>query len=118
MLTASWRQDGFVSLEAESLGGCSTLILAFSGSRLVLNAWTRFGGEILVELADASRDNRRTHAPAIPGRAFEDCDPISGDHLDRTVTWRGQADLSAWSGRPVRLRIRMRRARLYSLRFV
>ena len=34
VLTASWRQDGFVSLEAESLGGCSTLILAFSGSRL------------------------------------------------------------------------------------
>ena len=118
VLTASWRQDGFVSLEAESLGGCSTLILALSGSRLVLNAWTRFGGEIRVELADATDDNRRTHAPALPGRAFEDCDPISGDHLDHTVTWRGESDLSAWSGRPVRLRFRMRRARLYSLRSV
>ena len=116
VLTASWRQDGFVSLEAESLGGCSTLILALSGSRLLLNAWTRFGGEIRVEVADASDDNRRTHAPALPGRAFEDCDPISGDYLAHTVTWKGESDLSAWSGRPVRLRFRLRRARLYSLR--
>ena len=117
VLTATWRQDGFVSLEAESLGGCSTLILAFSGSRLVLNSWTRFGGEIRVELADASNDNRRIHAPAFPDRAFEDCDPISGDHLDHVVTWKGESDLSAWSGHPVRLRFRMQRARLFSLRF-
>ncbi len=100
------------------MGGCSTLILAFTGTRLVLNAWTRFGGEILVELADASRDNRRTHAPAIAGRAFGDCDPISGDHLSHTVTWRGQSDLSDWAGRPIRVQLRMRRARLYALQFV
>ena len=118
VLAASWRQDGFVSLEAESLGGCSTLILDFTGTRLVLNAWTRFGGEVLIELADASGDNRRTHAPAIAGRAFEDCDPISGDHLSHTVTWRGQSGLSDWACRPVRVRLRMRRARLYALQFV
>ncbi len=118
VVTANWRQDGFMSLEAESLGGCSTLILAFDGTRLVLNAWTRFGGEILVELADAIQDNRRTPAPAIAGRAFEDCDPISGDSLSHTVTWRGQSDLSPWTGRPVRVRLRMRRARLYALQFV
>lgn len=116
--TATWRQDGFVSLEAESVGACSTLILDFTGSRLELNAWTRFGGEIRVELADASDDNRRTHAPAIPGRSFQDCDPISGDDVARTVTWRGESDLSSWAGKPVRLRLKMNRARLYAMQFV
>ena len=116
-MTATWRQDGFVSLEAESEGACSTLLISFAGSRMEVNAWTRFGGNIRVELADASEDNRRTHAPAIPGRSLEDCDPISGDFLNRTVTWRGDSDLSAWAGRPVRVRLQMRRARLYAMQF-
>ena len=118
VLTATWRQDGFVSLEAESVGACSTLLLDFAGRRLELNAWTRFGGEIRIELADASEDNRRTHTPPIAGRSFQDCDPISGDHLSRTVTWRGESDLSTWSGRPIRVRLQLRRARLYAMQFV
>ena len=118
VLTATWRQDGFVSLEAETVGACSTLILTFAGSRLELNAWTRFGGDVRVEMADASDDNRRTHAPPIAGRSFQDCDPISGDHLNHTVTWRGESDLSPWAGRPVRVRLRMRRARVYAMQFV
>ena len=86
--TATWREDGFVSLDAESEGACTTLILDFTGAKMRLNAWTRFGGEILVELADASNDNRRVHAPAIQGRSFEDCDPITGDSVSHTVTWK------------------------------
>jgi len=118
VLTATWRQDGFVSLEADAVGACSTLILTFAGSHLELNAWTRFGGDIRVELADASEDNRRVHTPTIKGRSFQDCDPISGDHLNQTVTWRGESDLSSWAGRPVRVRFQMRRARLYAMQFV
>ena len=118
VLTATWRQDGFVSLEADSVGAFSTLLVDFAGSHLEINAWTRFGGEILVELADASNDNRRVHAPAIQGRSFEACDPIAGDHIKKTVTWRGESDLSAWAGVPVRVRFQMRRARLYAMRFV
>jgi hypothetical protein len=116
--TATWREDGFVSLDAESEGACTTLILDFTGASMRLNAWTRFGGEILVELADASNDNRRVHAPAIEGRSFEDCDPITGDSVSHTVTWRGESDLSQWAGRPVRVRLRMRRARIYAMQFV
>ena len=118
VLTATWRPDGFVSLEAESVGAFTTLIFDFAGSHLELNAYTRLGGEVRVELADSSNDNRRTHAPPIEGRTLQDCDPISGDHLNQTVTWKGESNLSSWAGRPVRVRFQMRRARLYAMQFV
>jgi len=108
---------GFVSLNADAIGSFTTLILDFTGNHMELNAYTRLGGDILVELADASQDNRRVHAPKIPGRTFEDCDPITGDHHNKTVTWRGESDLSAWAGKPVRLRFRMRRASFYAMGF-
>ena len=56
-------------------------------------------------------------APAIAGRAFDDCDPFTGDHLEATVSWRGESDLEGLAGRPVRLRLRMRRARVHALWF-
>jgi len=48
------------------------MLLTFSGNRLGVNAWTRFGGDIRVELADASEESRATHATPIPGRSFQD----------------------------------------------
>ena len=54
----------------------------------------------------------------MPGRSFEDCDPITGDNLRRTVSWRGESDISQLIGKPVRLRLRMRRAHLYAIQFV
>ena len=117
VMAATWRQDGFVSLDADAIGSFTTLILDFTGSHMELNAYTRLGGDIRVELADAFQDNRRVHAPKIPGRTFEDCDPIRGDHVHKTVTWRGESDLSGWAGKPVRLRFRMRRASIYAMGF-
>ena len=115
---ASWRQDGFTSLEAETEGFCSTIPFTFAGGRLEVNAWTRFGGGMRFELADASVETKFEVAPAIPGHTFEDSDPVSGDHLNHVASWQGDSDISAWSGRPVRLRFRMRRARLHGFQFV
>ena len=118
IFTATWREDGFMSLDADSHGACTTLIADFEGSNMKLNTYTRLGGEILVEIADASNDNRRFHSPPIPGLSFEDCDSITGDHISKTVTWNGRSDLSKLIGKPVRIRLKMRRAKLYSLRFI
>ena len=116
---ATWRQDGFTSLEAESHGAWTTMPLIFTGGRLEVNAWTRFGGEIRVELVDVSQETRgRGRLEGVPGRTFEDCDPISGDVLNGAVTWRGELDVSAWAGKTVRLRFRMSRARLHAIQFV
>ena len=108
---AIWRQDGFTSLEAQTEGKCSTVPITFSGKCLEINAWTRFAGEIRVELAEASGETIAAHA-------FEECDPISGDALKHIVTWKGKPDLSAWAGKPMRLRFWLRRARLYAIQFV
>ena len=116
---ATWRQDGFVSLEAETEGRFTTRPMTFAGGRLEVNAWTQYGGEIRVELADTSGEVfTRKAAEPIVDRTFEDCDPITGDHLKHTITWKGESDLSAWAGKPVRLRFRMRRARLYAIQLV
>ncbi|MEN9938243.1 MAG: hypothetical protein RLZZ387_4822 [Chloroflexota bacterium] len=108
---AVWRPDGLTSLEAETEGGCTTFVLVFEGNRLRVNIWTRFGGEARFELADPSGE-------PIAGHSFAECDPLSGDLPARDVTWGGNADLSPWSGKPVRLRIRLKRARLHALQFV
>ena len=115
---ATWRQDGFTSLEAETEGWCATVPFTFSGNRLEVNAWSRFGGGIRVELADASTETRFSSPEAIPGRSFDDSDPISGDALKHTVTWHGESDLSAWAGKPVRLRFQLRRSRIHAFQFV
>ena len=121
--TATWRKDGFVSLEAPDEGSFTTIPITFEGGRLTINAWTRFGGELSFELADASTEHMGRFgegAPAesaapIRGRTFNDCDPFAGDSTSHTVTWNGESDISPWANRPVRLRVRMRRARLYAL---
>ena len=114
---ATWRQDGMMSLEAEVESSFATVPLTFAGSRLELNLWTRFGGEIAVEVATASDATMYSLSEPIAGRSFAECDSISGDDLRRVVTWNGESDLSALAGKPVRLRFRMRRARLYAMQF-
>jgi hypothetical protein len=112
----TWRQDGLMSLEAETIGQCRTRPFTFDGESLRINTSTKAGGALRFELLDAS-GHEGAKARAVQGRGLADCDPIAGDYLDRMVTWGGQSDVSAWSGRPVQLGISIRGARLYSLRF-
>lgn len=114
---AIWRPDGLLSVEAVTEGQFTTVPMVFTGDRLEINAWTRFAGEIRFELVEAFGDGSITAGAAIPGYAFDDCDPVTGDALQHVVSWRGQSDLSAWSGKPMRLRIWMRRARLHAIQF-
>jgi hypothetical protein len=106
------RVDGFVALNAPLSGGeMVTKPFTFDGSELELNFSTSAAGEIRVEVQDASG------AP-IAGFLLDDCDPIFGDELARTVTWcEGECDLTALSDDPIRLRFVMRDADLFSLRF-
>jgi hypothetical protein len=106
-----WRKDGFISLEVTTEGRRSTVPITFTGSHLLVRAWTQFGGELAFELALSSGE-------FIPSFTFEDNDPVSGDAPAHVVTWRGRSDVSQWAGREVRLRMRMRRARIYALQFV
>jgi hypothetical protein len=106
------RIDGFVSVNAPLAGGeLITKLLTFSGEQLEINYSTSAAGKILVELQNVD-------GKAIPGFTLDDCEPIYGDHIARTVEWKSDVDLSALSGTPIRIRFEMSDADLYSIRFI
>lgn len=105
------RLDGFVSVSAPMEGGeLITKPFTFRGKQLKLNFSSSAAGGIQVEIQDEAGN-------PIPGFKLEDSDPIFGDSIQRTVTWNGAKDVSALSGRPVRLRVQLRDADLYSFQF-
>jgi len=105
------RIDGFVSVRAPMAGGeMLTRPLLFQGKCLVLNFATSAAGGIRVEL-------QTPEGKPIEGFTLADSDEIFGDSLERTVTWKGGADVAKLAGSPVRLRFVLKDADLYSIRF-
>lgn len=105
------RPDGFVSVNAPLSGGeLITKPIRFEGEELVINFSTSGAGTVRVEVQNAD-------GKPVEGFALADCPAIRGDTLERTVSWKGGADVSRLAGRPVRLRIELRDADLFALRF-
>lgn len=106
------RLDGFVSMRAGMSGGeIVTKPLTFSGATLEVNISTSAAGSMRIALLD---ENEK----AIEGYTLEDADEYFGDSVDHVVTWNGASDVSALAGKPVRLRIVLADADVYSFRFV
>lgn len=109
---AKQRLDGFISADAEYTGGTlTTPALRFAGDRLELNVNTSAMGEVRVEIL--GEDGR-----ALEGFSAEQCDPIHGNFIRRTVTWQGNEDVSALAGKALKLRFVMRACKLYAFQFV
>jgi hypothetical protein len=107
----NYRPDGLVALAAGADGGeALTRPLEFSGSRLVLNYRTAKGGSLRVELQDAA-------GQPLPGFTAGACQPLIGDSLQGKVTWQGADNLSSLAGKPVRLKLALKDAEVFSLRF-
>ena len=107
----SMRLDGFASLHCAYGGGHAiTKPLVFKGRELSLNFSTSAAGGVKVGFEDAD-------GKAIPGFSIDDCVMQIGNEIDRKVTWKSGADVSAVSGKPVRLRFSMKDADIYSFRF-
>lgn len=105
------RVDGFVSVNAPLEGGeLITRPFTFEGGALSLNVSTSAAGSMRIEIQNVD-------GKAIKGYALSDCDEVYGDYLDRMITWKGLADVSALAGKPVRLRFALSDADLYSLQF-
>lgn len=105
------RTDGFVSVNAPYAGGeFSTKALTFNGKELVINCSTSAAGSLRVQIENDAG------AP-VPGYTLADSDEIVGDSIERIVRWKTGSDISALSGKPVRLRFAMKDADLYSVRF-
>jgi hypothetical protein len=107
----SMRLDGFTSLSAPYKGGeAVTKPFTFTGKELEINYSTSAAGEIRFELQDEK-------GVPIPGFTLEDSQLIIGNEISRTVAWKGQTGLKNLTDRVVRLKIRMKDADLYSIRF-
>lgn len=105
------RIDGFVSVNAPYKGGeMITKPLIFDGNKLIINYATSAIGSVRVEIMD--QDGK-----AIPGFSLDDCPEIYGDEIEKIVEWKGKRDLSALSGKVVRLRFVLKDADLYSIKF-
>lgn len=105
------RADGFVSLHSEGAPGeVLTRPLVFDGDRLELNHATDATGSIRLELCDP-------HGAPIPGFTLYESETLFGNELAHAVAWKSGGDLSGLAGKPVRLRLRLENADVYSLRF-
>lgn len=104
----SFRVDGFVSARAAGTGSLTTPVLKFKGAALSLNMVS--GGSTKIEIQDAS-------GKPVPGFTLADCTPVSGDHVDHKVNWKG-GSLAGLEGKPVRIHFALDRADLYALQFV
>jgi len=105
------RVDGFVSADAAYEGGSlTTPHLVFKGKCLILNIDASGSGEARIDILGED-------GFPIDGFAAGDCRPILGNHAAKTVEFRNGPDLSPLAGTPIRIRFRMRAAKLYSFRF-
>ncbi len=105
------RTDGFVSVSAGAdPGEVLTRPLVFSGNRLVVNYATDAVGWVRFELCEID-------GTPIEGFSLASSEVLFGNDIAREVRWREVTDLSALEGQPVRLRVRLKNADLYSIRF-
>lgn len=105
------RLDGFTSINAPYKGGeVITKPFIFAGKELEVNYSTSAAGEIRIEIQDE-------HGVAIPGFTMEESQTLIGNEIARIVTWKGKENAEELSSKPVRLRIYLKDADLYSLRF-
>ena len=109
---AIYRLDGFMSVDAgKPIGEFTTPAIIFDGGHLEINFSTSAGGWVEVEILDRA-------GKLIPGYAVANTERIDGDSVAKRVSWGGRGDLSLLRGKPIRLHVRMHRAKLYSFQFV
>lgn len=107
----SMRLDGFTSLSAPYAGGeVITRPFTFTGHELEINYATSAAGEIRFEIEDENGN-------PLPGYSFGESDLVIGNEITRVIAWKGRTDLHNLVSRTIRLRIRMKDADLYSIRF-
>ena len=90
--------------------GLHSRAVTFEGERLWLNYATSAAGSVRVELQDGD-------GTPIPGFTLDESAPLFGDRIDQPARWQTGEDVSALQGKAVRLRIVLRDADLFSLRF-
>ena len=105
------RTDGFVSVQASRAGGeMLTRPFTFAGSRLILNYSTSAVGTVRFELCDEAGE-------PYEGFSLGESEVLFGDEIAHEASWGEDADVGSLAGQPVRLRVRLKDADVYSFQF-
>ena len=105
---AYWPHGRLSAIDAPERGEFTLAPIELDGAHVVLNMQTDRAGSIQVELRDEK-------FRVIPGREFQNCDPLNGDQPRVTVSWKGDDDVSALKGKTIYLAFRMQSAKLFSV---
>ncbi|KJR42559.1 hypothetical protein MCHI_001540 [Candidatus Magnetoovum chiemensis] len=112
---AAIREDGFICIEAELIGEFYTYPCVFTGKTMVINSFSYPGGEIKIEFLRPK--NNLEYAP-IENFSLQDCQPITGDSMWKTVKWKSEDYLSELAGEVIRIRFYMVRSRIFAFKFI
>jgi hypothetical protein len=107
---AIWPKGRMTGIEAKEEGGFTTVAVLAPGAKVRINATTARVGSILVEVAGLD-------GKPIEGRSFDDAVPIVGDQFRTLVKWNDAETHGVESAKPIVLRFKMDRAKLYWLEF-
>jgi len=104
------RKDGFTYLEPTGeWGQCQTMYLNLFDGGITINA-DASAGELWYEIGEPGRNN------VIPGFSYDDCVPmIHADSTTFELRFR-EKDLAGLHNRPIYVRFKLKRSRLYSMR--
>lgn len=111
---ARWKPHRLVGISAADEGRFTLKSLDCRGGDLKLNYRTEPGGWVRVELTDRESGYPPNEVPSLLGYSFADCDPMQGDEIERTVTWKGSSAFPALPDKKVVIRIRMARATVFA----
>lgn len=104
---ASWRRDGLVSLHnaGDDSGIITTKALTFAGKTLRVNTKLEKGGRLKVEILDENN------------QPINHSKWIENDQFSCLVKWEKSVDLTAFSGKTIKLRFHLTRGDIYSYWF-
>ena len=101
-------ETGFVSIDADDEGGTIlTKPLKLSGKRLMLNLEAVETGGVEVDILDQQGE-------PLPAFSGDNAIAATGSGVRTPVTWRDQPDVTQLANNVVRLRFRLKGARLYA----
>ena len=110
---AVWDPHRFCSIEAQGEGRFTIPTVPPGKKELRLNFRCNTGGFIKVELIAGIPSRIHPDAQAIPGFSFDESEILTGDHLNKTVSWNGNSDISKL-GDSIAIRIQMFQTKLFA----
>ena len=112
---ARWRPHRMCGIKADTEGRFTIQTVTPVDGTLKVNFRSRVGGWLRFELVQGIPSRLNPDAPGVPGFTFADCDPVTGDSEDQTITWCGKSDVHR-AGKNLGIRVSMFQAKLFAFR--